>query len=654
MFLTTHHLVFNDPKTPHQIYIPYSIIGSAKRRQSSKALVAQPGSCQFQQVNPYSGISSNLATSAAHDHDSDTTTDLTFQKSIPNDHHFDSVYLLSRPSIRIRCKDFVFIALTFGSDQIASDTFDTLIRLTCIHDIHQLYAFTYKPPIEQACNGWTLYDPLAEFSRQGALDISANWRTTNINLDYQLSRSYPNLFLIPSSVSDDLISQAAKFRSKARVPALSYYHKLNGCTITRCSQPMVGLKQARSAQDETIVTEIFASNQNHIYLQKMSSEALSNIHKNHNLIVDARPTTNAMAQTAMGAGSENMENYKGARKVYLGIGNIHVMRDSLHKLVLALKDGDILCLPPSKEALHRSRWLKYICTILSGAVQIAQRVHLECSHVIIHCSDGWDRTSQLSSIAQIILDPYYRTLEGFIVLVEKEWVSFGHRFAERAGYLNSEKNFTLSSSSSFGGAHLIFKNVGSKLVRSGSLATLVFSNHNKHHETSTSLGPASANIGPFFSLGDGSETIPNSSKTGDVSGSNMKFTAPIFHQFLDAVYQLVVQFPDRFQFGERFLRKLLYHSYSCQYGTFLFNSEFERKQASAEEMTKSVWDYFLSKKHEFVNTTGGQCANLFNEYDQSREFGFSANEKILCPDPKQVKYWAELFGRNLDEMDPES
>lgn len=35
--------------------------------------------------------------------------------------------------------------------------------------------------------------------------------------------------------------------------------------------------------------------------------------------------------------------------------------------------------------------------------------------VLIHCSDGWDRTAQLSAIAQMIVDPYYRTIEGFIV-----------------------------------------------------------------------------------------------------------------------------------------------------------------------------------------------------------------------------------------------
>ena len=63
----------------------------------------------------------------------------------------------------------------------------------------------------------------------------------------------------------------------------------------------------------------------------------------------------------------------------------------------------------------------------------------QTSSVLVHCSDGWDRTAQLAATAQIILDPYYRTLEGFAVLVEKDWCSFGHKFHERLG-MDKDRN----------------------------------------------------------------------------------------------------------------------------------------------------------------------------------------------------------------------
>ena len=41
---------------------------------------------------------------------------------------------------------------------------------------------------------------------------------------------------------------------------------------------------------------------------------------------------------------------------------------------------------------------------------------------LVHCSDGWDRTTQTVALAALLLDPYYRTIRGFGVLVEREWV----------------------------------------------------------------------------------------------------------------------------------------------------------------------------------------------------------------------------------------
>lgn len=51
---------------------------------------------------------------------------------------------------------------------------------------------------------------------------------------------------------------------------------------------------------------------------------------------------------------------------------------------------------------------------------------------------GWDRTSQLAALGQLLLDPFYRTFKGFATLVEKEFCSFGHMFAKRSDYKSHE------------------------------------------------------------------------------------------------------------------------------------------------------------------------------------------------------------------------
>jgi hypothetical protein len=109
---------------------------------------------------------------------------------------------------------------------------------------------------------------------------------------------------------------------------------------------------------------------------------------------------------------------------------------------------------------------------------------------------------------------------------------------------------------------------------------------------------------------------------------------------LDCVYQLLLQHPTRFEFNERFLRRLLYHTYACQYGTFLFNNERERVEAKAAERTRSVWDHFLAKRDAYLNP----------EYVHESADKASRQDAWLECDIKQVKYWHKAFGREDAEM----
>jgi len=115
----------------------------------------------------------------------------------------------------------------------------------------------------------------------------------------------------------------------------------------------------------------------------------------------------------------------------------------------------------------------------------------------------------------------------------------------------------------------------------------------------------------------------------------------VFHQFLDAVYQLLRQYPTRFEFNERFLRRLLYHLYSCQYGTFLYNNEKSRYEAKVKVRTRSVWDYFMSRQAEFLNKDydGG----VIDDHQRG-------HERLIFPKLDQVRWWHEVFNRTDEEM----
>uniref|UniRef100_A0A8C7U2Y5 Myotubularin n=1 Tax=Oncorhynchus mykiss TaxID=8022 RepID=A0A8C7U2Y5_ONCMY len=240
------------------------------------------------------------------------------------------------------------------------------------------------------------------------------WRITFINDNYELCDTYPTILVVPFKATEEDLRKVSTFRSRGRIPVLSWIHRENQAVICRCSQPLVGMSGKRNKDDERYLDVIREAN---------GTAKLT--------IYDARPSVNAVANKATGGGYEGDDTYQNAELVFLDIHNIHVMRESLKKL----KD---IVYPNVEEShwlssLESTHWLEHIKLVLSGAIQVADKISGGNS-VVVHCSDGWDRTAQLTSLAMLMLDSHYRTLRGFQVLLEKEWISFGHKFASRIGH----------------------------------------------------------------------------------------------------------------------------------------------------------------------------------------------------------------------------
>ncbi|XP_024939263.1 myotubularin-related protein 3 isoform X3 [Cephus cinctus] len=272
-------------------------------------------------------------------------------------------------------------------------------------------------------------------------NLHGTWRVSQINADYRMCPSYPPQLLVPACILDETLETVAKFRSSRRIPAVVWRHINNGAVIARSSQPEVGWLGWRSTQDEDLLKALsdacsYDRGESTMIdsptsYSDVSEESITSSTTKKVLIVDARSYTTAVANRARGGGCECPEYYPSCDIQFMNLPNIHSIRKSFHAVrQLCASDADQ---PNWLSLLEGTRWLQHMSGLLRAAVTVASAIERDGRPVLVHCSDGWDRTPQIVALAQLLLDPYYRTMEGFQVLCEREWLDFGHKFADRCG-----------------------------------------------------------------------------------------------------------------------------------------------------------------------------------------------------------------------------
>ena len=302
-----------------------------------------------------------------------------------------------------------------GFTEIVEQVINDAIPQACEAKADEYNAFRHRStPADE--EGKVIYNARAEFTRQGALKEGSGWRETKLNESFELCATYPQVLLFPEVTTDEEISEVAKFRSKQRLPSFSWVHPANGAAIVRCAQPLVGLTGKKSEADEKLFTDI----------QKANGGG------NGVSMMDARPWANAVANKGRKGGYEKLSLYEDsdATLTFLNIDNIHVMRNSLYRmqdLVRQNERGGAV----SRADIQETGWPAYVGRVNGGAATIVKEIEQKGRTCVVHCSDGWDRTAQLAAVPAMCMDPYYRTMRGFQILVQREWNSFGHKFRDR-------------------------------------------------------------------------------------------------------------------------------------------------------------------------------------------------------------------------------
>lgn len=162
----------------------------------------------------------------------------------------------------IKCKNFQVITFILPKSKDAHEVSNSLYQLSRPVSYEDLYCFRYsasnEPFKNQRSKTWSKFDLLREFKRQGV--PNKYWLVSNLNVGYQLCETYPRHLLVPAKSNESMLKSSASFRSKCRLPVLTYRYTNDAC-ICRCSQPLSGFSQ-RCEEDESLLNAILWSNCN--------------------------------------------------------------------------------------------------------------------------------------------------------------------------------------------------------------------------------------------------------------------------------------------------------------------------------------------------------------------------------------------------------
>ncbi|KAG0068991.1 Myotubularin- protein 3 [Linnemannia elongata] len=522
------------------------------------------------------------------------------------------------------------------------------------------------------------------------------WTVAHVNADYELSPTYPERFIMPAAFlgldtkpfsnsqttglppktgfrpqgqssgpnahnqyppvphrypptqpslsqpedSDACLRQLAAFRSNRRFPIICWKAPDSGLVLMRSAQPMVGFLGARGPEDELYIRTVLntACREHQLLHGNKITPRLC--------IMDARAYSSAVANGYLGGGRENPDHYPNGSISYMSLGNIHVISSSHQALLKAVSTQSDS--PNWYSVIESTGWLTHVADVLKAAAGrdgVVGRMLEGHSSVLVHCTDGWDRTTQLVSLAQILLDPYYRTINGLRVLIEKEWLSCGHPFHSRTEVAPNQKKPSTpttdeeSSESWKSGANAIHSSPnGAKESLSYSRKWLnrvygeqdtrldpkpipSFSYHidsqqqqeNMPRHTSTPFyanhpfpEPLSSNQtrgSPAFSEQGSSQQQQQRHSTTPVNAQTVPISpSPVFLLFLTCVHHIVQQHPDQFEFNDYLLLVLARAASGFSpFGDFLFNSERERAQERLRERSPSIWKWIRRNRGWFTN-----------------------------------------------------